>query len=339
MNIKIEYLKPGMSYRLFDKPLSENDIMKLKKEKIKRVDIEVVDKRGHLLEIVVDYLVTMLNEAPLDERITCIDNFISALEINDIYPNFNVYLEEYEPVRNYIYTSVILSNLIKNYNRIENSTVNFHDTIFAYFFKELGREAKDPRVLEKIRTFSTRTFYNLHEDFPIIDEELLNHYNPDFYFIYSYLLLKKREISDSILDTVLFSFEKEESSLGPLNTALVFLEDENLANRVRVIRASELYSLFLYVAKDETDVPFANVERNLEKAISQNILNPFIVNIMTSAMPIYNIGDRVRLSDNTIGIVDKINRKDLIHPIVYDLLGNRIDLRREIYIKNIEYED
>ena len=56
-------------------------------------------------------------------------------------------------------------------------------------------------------------------------------------------------------------------------------------------------------------------------------------------MPIFNKGDKVRLSDNTIGIVKSVNRKDLIHPIVYDLLDNRIDLRSELYIKNIEYED
>ncbi len=339
MNIKIEYLKPGMSYRSFNKPLEEKDIIKLKSEKIKRVDVEIIDKHGHLLEPIVNYIYNTLNEAPMDERILIINSFIDALENNDIYPNFNVYLDEYDPIKNYIYTAIILSNLIKAYNNMHDKTIKFHDTLFAYFFKEIGREAKDPRVLEKIRTYSTRTFYNLCEDFPVIDLELLNHYNSNFYFIYSYLMLKRKEISDFILDVVLFSFEKEGSSLGPLNTAVVFIDNEDVANSVRAIRAAELYSLFLYAARDETDIPFANVERNLEKAISQNILNAFIVNVMTSAMPIFNKGDKVRLSDNTIGIVKSVNRKDLIHPVVYDLLDNRIDLRGELYIKNIEYED
>ena len=338
MNIKIEYLKPGMQYLYFDKPIDIVDIGKLKKEKIKNVVIETTDHNGHLLTSVVDHMVFVLNELPIDERIKCIDSFIDALERNNIYPDFNVYLDEYDPTKNYIYTAVILSNLVKNFNHISNKDISFHDTLFAYFFKEIGREAKDKRVLEKIRTFSTRTFYNLCEDFPNIDSELLNQYNPDFYFIYSYLFMKSKEIDDHILDTILFSFEKEASSLGPLNSALVFLEDEYLANRVRTIRAAELYSLFLYASKDETEIPFANVERNLEKAISQGILNAHIVNIMTSAMPIFNVGDRVRLSDNTVGVVESVNLKDIINPVVHDLLGNRIDLRGDpkLYIERID---
>ena len=41
MNIKIEYLKPGMSFRFYDKPLTQEDIDSLKKEKLKTVDIEL----------------------------------------------------------------------------------------------------------------------------------------------------------------------------------------------------------------------------------------------------------------------------------------------------------
>jgi len=339
MNIKIEYLKPGMSFRFYDKPLTEEDIDSLKKEKLKTVDIEIVDRYNHLQPIVVDYLVYVFNELSLDERISCINTYIDSLEHNKVLPDYNVYLEEYDPIKNYVYTSVILSNLIKSYNKMNIKDISFSNTLFSYFFKEIGREAKDHRVLEKIRTYSTRTFYNLHEDFPIIDEDLLDHYNPDYYFIYSYLMMNRKGVDSKILDTILFSFEKESSNLGPLNCSISSIDDNELANRLRVIRAAELYDFFLYASMDETDIPFENVERNLEKAISQNILNPYIVNIMTSSMPIYNVGDKVRLSDNTIGVVSSINRKDLIHPVIVDLNGNHIDLRNDIYIKNIEYKD
>ena len=61
------------------------------------------------------------------------------------------------------------------------------------------------------------------------------------------------------------------------------------------------------------------------------------VNILLQTVPVYQKNDKVRLSDQTLGIVKETNYKDILNPIVLDLEGNKINLRNSpLHIIGIE---
>lgn len=333
MKGKTKYIVPG----LIDSETKETiDIKNLDYKKTPYVEIDVVDDYGYINETVIDYLLNVLEHALLPEQIEVINEFIEVLLDYNIKHDFNVYLNKYDSTRNSIYTLIIMSIFLKTYSNIIKG-LNIKDILFAYIFKEYGRNAKDKRVLNKIKSFATRTYENLKNDFGNIPNDLLESYDANYYNVYSYLILKNAKIDQSVLDIILYSFEKELTLEGPLQVSVESLESNTLKESVRVIRATELYGFLLNLSIDNSIIPFDGIENNLTKAINAGIINSLTVNILLQTVPVYQKNDKVRLSDQTLGIVKETNYKDILNPIVLDLEGNKINLRNSpLHIIGIE---
>lgn len=345
--------------------LTENFIDILKRRGIEEVAISLTDKEKSIYELdhnvisTVDPIVMKQaqdaikkidGKKPLNEQ-TVRETMASAYKIVDsvlLDSKFTYRLTDYrlhkEPSAHAVRVAVFAAAVAKKYNEnldnlilpteeLKKRKINLQSITLAGMLHEVGKTCEDEEIRHAIKEY-----LYFGSKFPGITqekiEELKEKYDPEFIPYYGYNIIQdNKELPSDAKVMLLLSGEDDKS--GPLKSQETAKQLSSLDKQILSARIINFCSMFdealMENVKDE--VTLENVFAELEASISEKRFDRNLLELFTSAVPLYPEGTKVKLHGdiNEYAVVKK-NFPDIMNytrPILLTVPNSRfVDLRR-----------
>ncbi len=209
--------------------------------------------------------------------------------------------------------------------------IDIREMAEAALLKDIGMRASNAGILNKIKNTYSPVLARYKEIYPNIPNDIFDNYNSKFRPFYSYLILKGSKLSNTQITSILLHNEKEVGKSGPLGIEMG-KQDSKLQSvkMAKILKICQAYDLLLQRAKEENpEQPFGNINGVLDKMVASGLLDPYWKKMLSLIVPLYPLGEKVELSDGTVGVVSKYNEFDMSKPYISDLNGNEVDMRKE----------
>lgn len=346
MKLDIKYLVPGMElvadvypehnpnvYLLGrGKVLTSKDITSLRQKGITTVDVRIDDYSQTFNDVFQE----MVKETIANHKLEAIkDIALKYKEIADMTEDYRIDMKKYlthdmNPKQHGVNTVNMAIALAGTYNRIvgKSDQIPIERMAEAAMLQDIGRLAKDERVLISLDSRYSNFVKKLRQKYPNIPEDILENYRSEYHALYSYLLVKDSNLESSVTRAILFHHEREKGTKGPIGVELSTLSEDGLSTKMSMIlKLCDMYDILLYQGKERVpEMPFKEIPQAIDKMVANGFVNPYWANMIKMVVPVYPNGVRVELSDGTIGIVYSQNSNDMLRPVVRDLKHNIIEL-------------
>ncbi len=348
MEWKTEYLIPGMVLKNdllpengpdtapllpAGKVITFQDIVRLTNHKIASVEIEPYNETFFDLLREYDIAAIQSNNAAGIAHAAGIYDYI-VTKSPDIKFDMTRYLNEDIEFNEHEVnvTNMAVALAAKHNNSVsKDEQIDIKEMAEVALLADVGRRAKVPAILEKLKKIYGSRLDKIRDIYPNLPEDIFEHYHRDFRQFYSYLILKGGSLTNTQLTAILLHHENEKGKNGPLGIEMSKQVSSHLSVKMaKILRVCELYDVLLYRAKNEfPDQPFGHISQELDRLVASGLADPYWTKLLKTVVPVYPLGDKVELSDGTVGIVAKQNNYDMSKPYVKDLNGDDIDLNKE----------
>lgn len=315
------------------KVITVTDIVRLKRHKIEKVEIEEYGET--FFELFRNFAATATktyNPASITNVARLYEYIVSRT--NDFEFDMTRYLNEDIALQNH---GVNVASMAVALASKHNSTVPADEQISikemaeAALFSDVGRRANYSNILGQLKAKYSSLLDKFQKVYPNIPDDIFEYYHANFHQFYSYLILKGTNISNTQLTSILLHHEREIGKSGPLGVDIGKQDPKHKSIKMaKILKVCELYDFLLYRAKEaHPEQPFGSINQELDKMVAIGLTDPYWTKMISLVVPVYPLGEKVELSDGTIGVVSKYNEYDMSKPYVKDLNGNDIDLHKE----------
>lgn len=348
MEWKTEYLIPGMVLKedlLADngietapllpagKEITFQDIARLKKHQIESVKVEEYDEtffntfRKFAISNIKSYNI------PSVSFVAEMYKYI-AEKTSDFKFDMTRYLNEDFEVNNH---SVNVANmavaLATKYNQSAAKTdkIDIKEMAEIAMLSEYGRLAKNPVILNKLKKDYGGRIEAIRKVYPNLPKDAFDTYYHELSQFYAYFILKgSSNFSNTQLTAILLDQEKEKDKNGPLGIELGKEDPMHMSVKMaKILRICKNYDRLLYRSKEyNIDQPFGKMNNYLDKMVASGLSDAYWTKMIKQVVPIYPLGEKVELSDGTIGVVAEQNSLDITNPKVIDLNGNEVPISK-----------
>lgn len=349
MKLETEFLIPGMEleadiylpnnsnipFITGGKTLSNDDIVKIKTHGINEVNVAIHDYKETFTKEFQKLTAETIQSNDIDKIMALSLKFKEMTsETKEVKFDMSKYVDnDLDTLTHNVNTVCMALAIAKKYNQtvIKQEQIPLDLIAQAAMLQDIGRVAKDPRMFEKLKFNNAAVLQDLRKTFPKIPESTLDLYQADLHSIYSYLLIKTHpKIDSSVKKAVLCHNEHYKNNRGPIGLAMQSNENKLSIKMSAILKMVEMYDIALYKTKENnSEKPFNDVPGFIERCVSEGYTSAFWTNILKNCLPVYQVSDKVELSDGTIARVMKVNPEDMLRPIVVSLDGKRIDLKSE----------
>lgn len=360
MKWNTRYLMPGMqlandlysnglnaSYLLpKDKILTDADIERLIRIGIE--DVEVYPYEETFFPVFREYVLSSMNNNSV-VKVKKISEIYAYIASKTTFFKFDMtrYLKEDLSSKNH---SINVANmavaLASMYNKTvgQNEKIPIENMAEVSLLADVGRLAKDEKIRKVLKNKYGYLIDIFKQKYHNIPDDIFKQYRSNYHSFYSYLILKGSNLDNVSLTSILLHHEKESGNNGPLGVEMSKVDQNLLSVKMsKILKICDMYDILLYRAKEEKpEQPFKDIHKSLEKFVSSGLTDPYWTKLLSLIIPVYPLGEKVELSDGTIGVVSQINEFDMTNPLINDLNGNKIDLIKEnlaimsLYIEEME---
>lgn len=346
-------------------PLTKNYIDTLKRRGIEKVAVKLTDKEKTIYELdhnvisTVDPIIMQqaqdainkidgrkpLNEQTVRETIASagriVDSVLLASKFTYKLTDYRLHKEPSEhAVRVAVFSSVVakkynenLDNMMLPTEELKRRKINLQSITLAGMLHEVGRTCEDDEIRHAIKEY-----LYLGSKFPGLTKEkvaeLKETYDPEFVPYYGYNIIQDNKELPSDAKVMLL-LSGEDNISGPLKSYQTLKQLSSLDKHIYASKIINMCSMFdealMENIKDE--VTLENVFAVLEASISEKRFDRSLLELFTSAVPLYPEGTKVQLHGEINGYaVVKKNFTDVMNytrPILLTVPDNRfVDLRR-----------
>lgn len=347
MKLETSYLIPGMILSediILDKnedvilkkgcTLTNRDIIKITERGIEEVGVVISDEFNTFNKQFDELVNEILKTNSIERYLELAKLYKKISKQTDIF-KYNVakYLTVDEQMSRHNVNVINLAVIIASkYNSITEKSAHIPiDTIaIAAILQDIGRTAKDEYILARLRSKYSEEIKRLIDEYPNLDSSIFDTYDSKYHPVYSYLISLNYDLSEAISKSILLHHEKEfgDSLIG---VELSKLDSQHLSTKIAsILKLVDLFDVLLSKSVlDNPEKPFHNISKKMDKMVSGGYTNAYLTNILKAAIPIYQVGTKVLLSDSTLGLVKSNETTDYYNPIITDLNDNEIDLEKE----------
>lgn len=241
--------------------------------------------------------------------------------------------EDYEFKKNDVNIACMSVALATKYNKMVAAAdrIDVQRMASIALLSNVGCRAKIPQVLNKLREDHKSMLSNYIPMYPNLPKDVLDKYYPAFIPFYSYLILKETfKFSEAELTAVLIKKEKEKDKSGLLGRNLGKDNPNELSVKMgKILRICTHYNNLLYKSKlQNVEQPFGKMNTYLDTMVAHGLSDVYWTKMIKQVVPVYPLGEKVELSDGTIGIVAEQNSLDITNPKVVDLEGNEVPISK-----------
>lgn len=313
--------------------LTSRDIVRIHERGIKEVKIKIGDKYNTFSSSFNNLVRETISSNDFEKISKLSIIYEDIITANDILLyDIGSYLNQ-ENYNHLVNTTNIAVIITKKYNELVNKEdrISIKDIALASLLQDIGRNAKEPFILNRLKNKYEAVINSLCQEYSNIDENIFVIYNSKFHPVYSYLLTLNYDINDDVRKAILLHHEKESGENSLLGKTFKELGDETISiNMARILKLADLYDILLAKNTSEKEsCPFKDIGKQIDKMVASGFVNALLTNILKTMIPIYQVGMKVLLSDQTIGQVEANDPNNYGNPIVTDLSDNYIDLEKE----------
>lgn len=348
MEWETEYLIPGMVLKNdliqengqdtaplipAGKVITVEDIVRLKRHKIDKIEIEEYNET--FFELFRNFAVSAIKSYNLSSisNIAALYEYI-AKKNPDFKFDMTRYLDEdIELSRHDVNVANMAVAMVSKYNKTVavDDRIPVKEIAEVALLSDIGRRAKTPNILGIMKQKYGHMLDKFQKIYPNIPNDIFDYYHKNFHQFYGYLILKGSTLNNTQLTSLLLHNEKEVGKMGPLGVEMG-KQDSKLQSvkMAKILKVCNLYDILLYRAKEENpEQPFGKINEEMDKMVASGITDPYWTKLIKTVVPVYPLGEKVELSDGTIGVVSGYNEYDMSKPHVCDLNGNNVDLYKE----------
>ena len=201
----------------------------------------------------------------------------------------------------------------------------------ASLMQDIGRIAYNPKILSTLKIDHMTTVNNLRKDYPGIPGNVLYRYLQDYHGLYGYLMTLNMDIDETVRKTILFHQERYNNREVGLGISLKLYRKDKMASLMAmIIRVCDIYDELLYEGPKKNKVmPFASIPKVINLLVSKDYIYGDAVKLMFEYIPLFRIGSIVRLSDNRLAIVSRVEPDNQFSPTCVDFDYRYIDMKKE----------
>ncbi len=300
--------------------------------------IKINDKNNSFNEAFNTLVAKAVKEGKLDklkELSVLYKIYIEA--VNDIKFDFTKYIldrtQSMNPYKHVANVTNMVLTIGKYYNKKvpKKEQIPLEKLALASLLQDTGRLAFNPRVLSTLKIDYMSTVNNLRKDYPGIPGNILFRYLPDYHGLYGYLLLMNTDIDETVKRAVLFHNERYNNRDVGLGISLKLYRKDKMASLMAtIIRVCDIYDNLLYEGpKKNKVVPFGTIPKVINILVSKDYLYGEAVKLMFEYIPLFRVGSIVRLSDNRLAIVSRVEADNQFNPTCVDFDYRYIDMKKE----------
>ena len=257
--------------------------------------------------------------------------------INDVKFDFTKYILDRTQTMNPYKHIANVTNMVLVLGKYYNKKVPKKEQIpldkfaLASLMQDTGRIAFNPKILSTLKIDHMTTVNNLRKDYPGIPGNVLYRYLQDYHGLYGYLLTYNKDIDETVRKTILFHQERYNNRDVGLGISLKLYRKDKMASLMAMfIRVCDVYDGLLYEGpKKNKALPFNNIPKLLSVLVSKDYIYGEAVKLMFEYIPLFRIGSIVRLSDNRLAIVSRIEPDNQFCPTCVDFDYRYIDMKKE----------
>lgn len=368
MRISEEFLRPGMVLannlykNQFDKVLflfaervlTENDIEKIRglNKRIKEDNTKIPKYKLPLvspnIKTNIDNNETIDNdtkEAIIDKlRVYNIQSIIENSKqliqkvLNSKYYSYD--LSKYLMKENDEYsTAVEICGFAVAFAKVYNDSVsqeakiNIQDLAVATLLNNIGSQCRQETMLKSIRDGVKKSGNNTFLDkrlFTGYDDTLFDSYVENVNELYGYANLKNNPSLSSVIKATILLQDEDLKGTGPLKTIPTFMQMNNnpAVFSAKILKICKMYDKVLNKVLKKEETPSNIIEVMNSLAVS-NEIDPVLTKLFLKNIPLYSVGTKVILSNNSIAEVVEINEELFDRPKVkIEATGFIIDLAK-----------
>ena len=300
--------------------------------------IKINDKNSSFNDVFNMIVAKTVKEAKYDRLKQLALVYKSYIEaVNDIKFDFTKYtldrtqsMNPYKHVANV--TNMVLT-IAKYYNKKvpKKEQIPLEKLALASLMQDIGRVAFNPKVLSTLNIDFMNTVNGLRKDYPGIPGNILYKYLPDYHGLYGYLLTLNMEMDDTVRKAILFHQERYNDRTVGLGISLKLYRKDKIASLMAMmIRVCDIYDELLYDGpKKNRHMPFASIPKVISLLVSKDYIYGDAVKLMFEHIPLFRVGSIVRLSDNRLAIVSRVEADNQFSPTCVDFDYRYIDMKKE----------
>ena len=140
------------------------------------------------------------------------------------------------------------------------------------------------------------------------------------------------DIDETVRKTILFHQERYNNREVGLGISLKLYRKDKMASLMAmIIRVCDIYDELLYEGPKKNKVmPFASIPKVINLLVSKDYIYGDAVKLMFEYIPLFRIGSIVRLSDNRLAIVSRVEPDNQFSPTCVDFDYRYIDIYKII---------
>lgn len=315
------------------KTITVEDIVRLNRHKIKK--IEIVEYDETFFELFREFAASNIKKYnPVSiTRVARLYEYI-VNRTKDFNFDMTRYLTEDKDLQKHDINvaSMAVTLAAKHNNTVPaDEQISIKEMAEVALFRNIGRRAKNKGLLEQIKNKYGSRLDKLQDSYPNLPDDIFDVYHREQDQFYSYLILKGAGMNNTQLTSILLHHEREIGKNGPLGVDMSKQDPTHPSVKMsKIMRVCELYDNLLYRAKtDHPEQPFGCINKNLDTMVASGLTDPYWTKMLSMIVPVYPLGEKVELSDGTIGVVSGYNEYDMSKPYVKDLNGNDVDLYKD----------
>ena len=329
--------------------LTKEHINRCELRNIKYAYIRINDKNSSFNEVFNLLVAKAVKEGNVDKLKNLSLVYKYYIEaINDVKFDFTRYLTDRSQSMNPYKHIANVTNMVVTIGKYYNKKVPKKEQIpleklaLASLLQDVGRIAFNPKILSTLKIDYMTTVNNLRKDYPGIPGNVLFRYLQDYHGLYSYLLTLNKDIDETVRKAILFHQERYNNRDVGLGISLKLYRKDKMASLMAMlIRVCDVYDELLYEGpKKNKQVPFASIPKVINLFVSKDYLYGEAVKLMFEYIPLFRIGSIVRLSDNRLAIVSRVDSDNQFNPTCVDFDYRYIDMKKErLKVINIVSEE
>ena len=318
--------------------LTKEHINRCMLRNIKTAYIKINDKNNSFNDIFNMIVAKTVKEGKLEKikELSLVYKFYIEA-INDVKFDFTKYTldrtQSMNPYKHIANVTNMVLTIAKYYNKKvpKKEQIPLDKIALASLMQDIGRIAYNPKILSTLKIDHMTTVNNLRKDYPGIPGNVLYRYLQDYHGLYGYLMTLNMDIDETVRKTILFHQERYNNREVGLGISLKLYRKDKMASLMAmIIRVCDIYDELLYEGPKKNKVmPFASIPKVINLLVSKDYIYGDAVKLMFEYIPLFRIGSIVRLSDNRLAIVSRVEPDNQFSPTCVDFDYRYIDMKKE----------
>lgn len=315
-----------------DKVLTSNDILNIKKNNIKVVNIEYSKELSSFEDTFNNYVHDAIMNNNIAELYTYADKASSLTKelVNlDIDLTNLDFSDKTDDIDKIVTRTNMALCMAKNYNdSVSNSEkIDIQELFLASTLQNIGAQLENPILFNKLS--KNTSIKNLKSAIPGLPDDILEKFNPKYVEFYSARLLSSlgNKLSSVVRTAILFKDEKTNST-GPLKVNMSKYKNNKSYMISNIIKTCELFYNALEANYSYTGDPFEGIDDYINLSDDFKGVDNNAINLLKSSFSLYPLGAHVTLNNGIEAKVVKQSNSSITQPIVLTEDGFFVDLSK-----------